>query len=270
MRNQTDSNKPSLGSRSFYQDQYSPDILEAIDRKKIRADINIFSSKQLPFHGYDLWNAYEFSWLDMSGCPDQSLLQINTPCSSPNIVESKSLKLYLNSFSQARFKNKKMVQGIIKTDLENILQTELKVNLIPVTAWQSNSFSSTDIILDNHRIEVDNYNINADLLCINSTKEKVEESLCSNLFRCLCPVTGQPDTASVRIKYKGYPIKSTALFAYLISYRQSKGFHEQVVERIFLDIMNIFAPEYLYIEAAFQRRGGIDITPVRTNIAENI
>lgn len=247
--------------RTEYISTYTPSLLESLPRGDKREGLGITDT--LPFRGVDIWNAYEFTWLNGKGKPEVAVVQLHVPCSSANMPESKSLKLYLGSFSQTRFSGKGEVIQTLESDLGVAVRAPVRVNLEgPDQVHHAGLGVMAGSCLDNLDVEVEEYFWNPDFL--NVGKLSVRESLHSHLMRSLCPITGQPDTASVLIQYSGNNIDHEGLLRYLISYRQHAEFSEQIVERIFVDIMNRCAPDRLTVQAKFTRRGGIDINPYRS------
>lgn len=219
--------------------------------------------QSLPFTGTDVWNCYEFTWLNEKGCPKVALLQMKIPCESPYLLESKSLKLYLMSFNNRRFKSKFDLMSIIKHDLESVAQSKLEVLLLPLAKCKLKLLKAfKGISLDTLDIECSQYEPNPKFLYTEPVKAK--EALYSDLLKSNCPVTGQPDYASVLISYKGEKINRTGLLKYIVSYRNHAEFHEQCVETMFVDIQERCAPTKLTVYARYTRRGGIDINPFRT------
>jgi len=253
-----------LGSPSPVPDRYAPQLLAAIERGPMRADIGVVSEGALPFAGHDLWNAHEFSWLDERGCPDQAVVQFLVPCISTKLVESKSLKLYLNSLAQTSFSGRLEVLQCITADIGRVLDSDVKIEFLePGHPNQEYIQEPRGVCLEVDRPVITEYQTAPLLLIVDSSGPVVRETVFTRLFRCLCPVTGQPDSAWVQIEYTGCPIEHAGLLRYLVSYRQARGFHEQVVERIFMDLMRCCKPEVLTVTARFERRGGIDINPMR-------
>lgn len=219
----------------------------------------------LPFRGMDVWNAYEFSWLNNKGKPEVALARFQVPVKSANIIESKSLKLYLGSYSQTQFAHRSEVISTLETDLTLAAQGPVSAGLVGpehVINDGLGGFPGTN--LDTLDIEIDDYYWNPEYLEVVSDTI-VRESLHTNLFKSLCPVTGQPDFASVLIEYSGRSIGHEGLLKYLVSYRQHAEFVEQITERMFVDLMNRCEPDRLTINCRFTRRGGIDINPVRSH-----
>lgn len=250
-----------LGKVVPYSSHYDPTLLFKIARP-VR---NEFFSK----FGYDRWVCYEFTWLNPSGCPCVCLLEIIIPASSPFIIESKSLKLYLGSFSQERYTDSIVVSEVIQKDLRSILECEdLTVKTLAVSDLASLQIRSPlGTSIDQDSISISQYNQpSKELLEIESAI--TSETLHSDLFRSLCPVTSQPDFATIVIEYRGLKIKPDSLLKYLVSYRNHSGFHETCCEAVFEDISSACKPEKLTVTCFFNRRGGIDINPVRSNHAE--
>lgn len=252
------------GEKTEYITTYTPSLLESLPRNDKREALGI-AEGALPFRGVDVWNAYEFTWLNSSGKPEVAAAQFHVPCSSANVVESKSLKLYLGSFSQTRFGNRIEVISALESDLSISTRAPVGVSLLqPDNVQHAGLGVLAGTCLDNLEVEVDEYSWNPDFLVVENDLI-VRESLYTNLMRSLCPLTGQPDTASVFIQYHGASISHEGLLRYLISYREHAEFSEQIVERIFVDIMNRCSPARLTVQARFTRRGGIDINPFRSH-----
>lgn len=252
-----------LGHKTAYDQQYNPDRLFAVPRRNKRIEIGI-DPNSLPFVGLDCWNHYETSWLNPKGKPIVATAQIYYDCSSPFIIESKSLKLYLNSFNQSTFSSIREVEDIIIKDLENKLKSPVKVIIKTLTdnSTQPLMQNFMGTCLDDLDIECKHYTISPELLHTNDCY--VEETLYSNLLKSNCLVTNQPDWGSVQIIYKGNHIIHQDLLRYLVSYRNHNEFHEQCIERIFADIMRHCKPKELTIHGRYTRRGGLDINPVRS------
>ncbi len=256
-----------LGKDVTYPDQYSADVLFPINRQLSRDNLGI-ESTALPFYGEDIWNAYELSWLNGKGMPQVACARFHVPCESAAIVESKSFKLYLNSFNQTRISSWEVVSEMLTADLSACVGAGVKVDLYTVGEGVSQIGFSTlpGFCLDTLDITIDQYAPDpAQLTTLNGSV--IGEKLNSNLLRSLCPVTAQPDWASVHIGYSGAEIDRVGLLKYLIGYRQHQEFHEQCVERIFRDITNHCAPDELYVHAFYTRRGGLDINPFRSSVA---
>lgn len=262
--NQDEFADTALGKRSEAVSQYTPSLLFPIDRSRMRGDL-IAPGGELPFEGVDLWTAWELTWLDRDGKPDVGVLQISVPCDSRAIVESKSLKLYLGSFAQTPFASAYDVVRTLESDLSVTVGAQVVVDLLTISqATQAGIASLTGESLDTIRIAAPVYQPDAALLERLETGRMVSETLYTNLFRSLCPVTGQPDMASVQISYTGPRIEHEDLLRYLVSFRDHPGFHEHCVERIFVDILARCRPRELSVYARFLRRGGIDINPFRS------
>ena len=257
-----------LGKEVVYPDQYDPGLLHPISRGPGRASLSAkmrWSSGEtpLPFWGWDLWRGYELSWLDSRGLPKVGILKVWVPCDSPNIIESKSFKLYLNSLNNLRQPNLQALQTLIETDLCARIGTTSRVHIVtPDQFYLEHIEEPRDVCLDDQQIDIDCYRPDADLLHADP-KTTVSESLFSRLLKSNCPVTGQPDWASVHIQYTGMAINHASLLRYIVSYREHEGFHEQCVEQIFCDIMQRCSPQILSVHARYTRRGGMDINPWR-------
>jgi 7-cyano-7-deazaguanine reductase len=252
------------GEKTVYTTTYTPSLLESLPRSEKREALGI-TEDALPFRGVDIWNAYEFTWLDGKGKPEVSCAQIHIPCSSPNMVESKSLKLYLGSFSQTRFGNLSEVIATIESDLTVTARAPVSVSLLaPDHVLHAGLGVLAGTCLDHQDLEFDDYFWNPEHLLLENNVI-VRETLYTNLMMSVCPITGQPDSASVLIQYHGSNISHEGLLRYLVSYREHAEFGEQIVERIFVDIMNRCVPDRLTVQARFTRRGGIDINPFRSH-----
>ncbi|MDX2413114.1 MAG: NADPH-dependent 7-cyano-7-deazaguanine reductase QueF [Woeseiaceae bacterium] len=255
-----------LGRQSTYLEQYSPGLLYAIARTGNRESLGL--GDDLPFYGTDIWNAWELTRLDNDGLPQVGTAEIRVPAGSPNIIESKSLKLYLNSFAMTRCASISDVAEMIEQDLSDAAGVDVTVHV------QRPSETDASVVaqlpgdsLDDQQISCDAYDVDAALLQANAD-DVVIESLYSHLLRSLCPVTSQPDTGSVLVSYSGPRIDPAGLLQYIVSFRQHQDFHETCVERIFLDIMERCKAEKLTVYARYQRRGGIDINPFRSNFED--
>lgn len=252
-----------LGRTTNYSASYSPELLFSIARDSNRQRLGI-ALDQLPFRGYDLWRAYEISWLECGGKPAVATGEFIVPVGSPNIIESKSLKLYLNSLNQTRFDNIEQVQATITKDLSDAAGSTVIVQLSTLQHPDGFAISRTPgISLDSIDTAIDHYQPNRDLLKVDP-KLLVEETLYSDLFRSNCPVTAQPDWGTVVIQYKGAAIEHKSLLRYLVSYREHEGFHEDCTEQIFCDLQERCKPESLSVVIHFLRRGGLEINPVRS------
>jgi 7-cyano-7-deazaguanine reductase len=254
-----------LGKNSDNPQSYDPSLLFGIPRQINREKLGF--TQELPFVGVDIWNAYELSWLNMKGKPQIAVATFLVPANSPNIIESKSWKLYLNSLNNQRFKDEKELLEILKADLSKAAQATVSANLNSTETILKNGFVELEgQLLDRLDIEVDlNQSPNAELLSSDKTLGLTEECLVSHLMRSNCPVTGQPDWASVQIKYVGNPINQENLLRYLIAFRDHQEFHEHCVEKIFMDIKRKCQPSKLSVYARYTRRGGIDINPFRAD-----
>lgn len=255
-----------LGQETEYRFDYDASLLFPISRKQGRDQLAIDASL---FQGLDLWNAYEISWLNPKGLPQVKVACLSIPCHSPKIVESKSLKLYFNSFNQSCFESLDEVANTIKRDLSNCVGAEVGVELTSVDqAPQFALHAAPGFCLDELDVSCDIYDTDATLLQCNDDTDG--DSVHSHLLRSLCPVTGQPDWASIYIDYEGCQIDRTALLKYIVSFRNHQDFHELCVERIYCDIWQRCKPTKLVVYARYLRRGGIDISPCRSSHAINI
>lgn len=252
-----------LGRATQYTDGLDADLLYPIARSKTR---RCSATLILPFVGGDQWTAYELSWLGPGGLPQIAIAEFWVSCESHNIVESKSLKLYLNSYNQHMMATWTAVEERLRADLSAATGIAVEVTLYHLDEYplQCPMVEPHGYCLDQRQVAIDTYTPEAGLLGVDGARE-VEEILYSHLLRSNCPVTNQPDWASVYISYRGAPINRDGLLAYLVSYRQHQDFHEQCVEQIFNDIIAYCQPHELSVYARYLRRGGIDINPFRSN-----
>lgn len=251
-----------LGKTVTYTDTYSPHLLFPIARAENRASLGITTANY--FQGGDIWNAYEFSWLDERGKPHVAIAEFYFPCNSENIVESKSFKLYLNSFNQTPFSDIAAVQHTLQRDLSEATQSHVQVKLIPPQQFSQITLQEfTGILLDDLPVTCHVYQPDASLLKVET--DKVTETVYSHLLKSNCPITGQPDWGSVMLRYQGRQINHASLLQYIVSFRKHNEFHEHCVERMYTDIMQHCQPEKLTVYARYMRRGGLDINPFRSN-----
>jgi 7-cyano-7-deazaguanine reductase len=255
-----------LGKSSAYQTQYAPELLFPIPRQQKRDEIGIAGT--LPFFGVDIWNAYEISWLNMRGKPQVAIATVSVPADSPNIIESKSFKLYLNSFNQTRLANTDALLELLREDLSGAVGAAVHIRLTTPEQFETLKMGEPEgLLLDRLDIDVDQYTPSPELLSANHGEAPVEETLVSHLLKSNCLVTGQPDWATVQIHYAGPQIDQEGLLRYLIGFREHNEFHEQCVERIFVDILRQCKPSQLSVYARYTRRGGLDINPWRANFS---
>lgn len=252
-----------LGQAVEYDAIYAPSLLFAIPRSEGRNRLGLTDS--LPFRGCDIWNAYELSWLDLAGKPVVAWGEFRIPADSPNIVESKSFKLYLNSLNQYRCGSADEIARLMRRDVAGCVGADIDVRVHLPSTWATFPLMApAGECLDDQSITVDQYTPNPDLLRIASPEIKSRQVF-SRLLRSRCPVTGQPDWGTLCIDYTGPQIASAGLLAYIISFRQHQDFHEQCVERIFCEIQQRCAPHLLTVSARYLRRGGLDINPWRSS-----
>lgn len=257
----------TLGQATPYPDQYDPSLLFPIPRSENRLKLDFKPNQALPFVGVDIWNAFELSWLNKKGKPQIALAEFQVPADSPNMIESKSFKLYLNSFNSARFEDEAAVREQLITDLSAVAGSKIATRINPTEAVAKQGMQEmSGVLMDRLDIEIDP-SLPADpaLLEVNESFGPIEQCLVSHLLKSNCPVTGQPDWASVQIRYQGRPILEEGLLRYLIGFRQKGEFHEHCVETIFTDIKRQCKPEKLSVYARYTRRGGLDINPFRTD-----
>ncbi|MDG2955601.1 NADPH-dependent 7-cyano-7-deazaguanine reductase QueF [Bisgaard Taxon 10/6] len=254
-----------LGQKTEYKAKYDRTLLQPVPRRLNRDGLGI--SARQPFNqGADIWTAYEISWLNPKGLPQVAIADVEIDFRSENLVESKSFKLYLNSFNQTKFASMAEVQNVMQRDLQDCARGEVKVRLNFLTFYANQPIHElAGEVIDNQDIEISDYGFNADLLADCTNNVQAEETLVSHLLKSNCLITGQPDWGSVRIHYIGKQIDREKLLRYIVSFRQHNEFHEQCVERIFCDIMRYAKPEKLTVYARYTRRGGLDINPFRSN-----
>ncbi len=255
----------TLGKPTAYCDHYDVTLLQAVPRSMNREHLGLYPDN-LPFHGADIWTLYELSWLNSKGLPQVAIGEISLNADSVNLIESKSFKLYLNSFNQTAFTDWESVRTTLQQDLSGCAQGEVSVTLYRLDEMTHQPIANfSGECLDEQDICIDSYEFNADYLQGAAGKNCVTESLVSHLLKSNCLITHQPDWGSVQISYSGPQINREALLRYLISFRHHNEFHEQCVERIFNDIMRFCQPETLSVYARYTRRGGLDINPWRSN-----
>ena len=259
-----------LGRASAYIDRYDASLLFPPPRLPMRAELGL--AAETPFFGADLWTAYELSWLNLRGKPQVALAHFMVPCETPNLIESKSLKLYLNSFNNTRFADAAAVQARMRSDLSEAVwrgspqPATVGVRLVLPEAFEREPMHSMDgLSLDRLDIECTQYTPVSELLQAAFGEVSVSEVLTSDLLKSNCLVTGQPDWGSVRIAYTGPQLDQERLLQYLVSFRNHNEFHEQCVERIFMDLWTRCKPIKLEVYARYTRRGGLDINPWRTS-----
>ena len=271
-----------LGKATAYPDQYAPQTLFPIARQPQRSELGMTAGAALPFTGADLWTGYELSWLNPRGKPQVALVQVAVPCETPCIVESKSFKLYLNSFSNSRFASADEVRQRIAEDVgaavwqpvASVSQqasggappSTVGVRLVLPEQFAAQSVQELEgLSLDRLDVECSDYQPAPHWLRADTAESAVTETLTSHLLRSNCPVTQQPDWGDIQISYSGAPIDQEGLLRYIVSLRNHNGFHEHCVERIFMDILRHCRPSRLTVYARYTRRGGLDINPLRTN-----
>lgn len=252
-----------LGKETEYDQSYNPDRLYAIPRSDKRKEIGI-DPNTLPFSGFDCWNHYEVSWLNAKGKPIVATAEIYYDCTSPFIVESKSLKLYFNSFNYTKLNSVNDLEKIIQQDLEKIIDSDVTVIIHPLGHSKSATIHEKweGECIDGIDVECTKYTVDPSYL--STSQKQVEEILYSDLLKSNCLVTHQPDWGSVQITYKGNKINREGLLQYLVSFRNHNEFHEQCIERIFSDIMTRCKPSELIVYGRYTRRGGLDINPYRS------
>lgn len=258
-----------LGQKTEYASQYDRTLLQPVPRALNRDGLGITQNQPFTI-GADIWTAYEISWLNEKGLPQVAIADIYLDYQSQNLIESKSFKLYLNSFNQSKFADFNAVQQTMQRDLSECAQGDVKVRLNPVAVYDSQKIDHLQgDCIDEQDIEITSYEFNADWLKDCVFDEIVEEKLVSHLLKSNCLITNQPDWGTLHIHYVGKKINHEKLLRYIVSFRQHNEFHEQCVERIFCDLMYYAKPEKLTVYARYTRRGGLDINPFRSNF-ENL
>ncbi|PWC14930.1 NADPH-dependent 7-cyano-7-deazaguanine reductase QueF [Brenneria roseae subsp. americana] len=265
----------TLGKPTPYHDRYDAGLLQPVPRSLNREPLGIFPDS-LPFHGADIWTLYELSWLNPNGIPQVAVGEMRLEADSLNLIESKSFKLYLNSFNQTQFDSWEAVRTTLIADLGRCAQGQVSVTLFKLSELEGLPIARfAGECIDDQDIRIDSYEFSADYLIPGASDEAssmeddrvVEETLVSHLLKSNCLITHQPDWGSVQIHYRGRRINREALLRYIVSFRHHNEFHEQCVERIFNDLMRYYQPETLSVYARYTRRGGLDINPWRSNTA---
>lgn len=261
------SKAPPHGIPGDSRGEHALDRLHPIPRSEGRSRLHLES---LPFSGVDIWTSYELSWLDLAGKPVVAIGEFRFPATSPNIVESKSLKLYLNSFSERRYESVEALRSALRDDLGQVSGADVEVRIEEVSPADPRPPGTLPgNCMDGIPVEISTYDLDPSLLSDSAEPDlHVSETLHSHLFKSNCPVTAQPDWASIMIRYRGAKIRADRLLSYLISYRNHSEFHEQCVERVFVDIQRYCRPEALTVYARYTRRGGLDINPFRSDFEE--
>lgn len=258
----------SLGKPVAYTGQYDPALLFPIGRAEKRAELGLGAA--LPFAGVDIWNAYEVSWLDGRGKPRVALAEFRVPADSPNLIESKSFKLYLNSYMQTRFTDGDAVRAQLLRDLSSA--TGAPVTVVLTTVAMAAKLTALEPLagdpIDDLSVDISHYGPPRAEFLSSDPGAQADETLVSHLLKSNCPVTGQPDWASLQIRYRGPRLDREGLLRYLVSFREHNEFHEQCVERIFIDLLRQCAPSRLSVYARYTRRGGLDINPFRSTPGE--
>lgn len=253
-----------LGKSSAYVATYSPEQLFPIPRAPKWAELGL-TAETLPYGGVDIWNCYELSWLLPSGKPVVAIGEFSIPADSPNIIESKSFKLYLNSLNQSVFESRQALVDVMARDLSAAAGKPVGVRLRTLDEVAEEGIAELDgLCIDDLDVTIEDYDSPRPELLRSDSGRQVEERVYSHLLKSNCPVTGQPDWGTVVIEYRGAALDHGSLLAYLVSFRQHADFHEQCVERIFLDLQRVLRPDRLSVHARYVRRGGLDINPYRS------
>ncbi|AIZ79172.1 NADPH-dependent 7-cyano-7-deazaguanine reductase QueF [Actinobacillus equuli] len=254
-----------LGQKTEYKSEYDPTLLQPVPRKLNRDGLGI--TEQQPFdRGADVWTCYELSWLNENGLPQVAIADVAIDFRSENLIESKSFKLYLNSFNQTKFASLEQVEQTLAKDLSQCASGQVSVKVYKLSAYtQQPIVDFAGECIDEQDIQIDSYEFSNEYLAGVAEGEVVEETLVSHLLKSNCLITSQPDWGSVQIHYVGKKLNREKLLRYLVSFREHNEFHEQCVERIFTDLMQFAQPEKLTVYARYTRRGGLDINPFRSN-----
>lgn len=266
--NDTSLSALKLGQKSEYKSEYDPTLLQAVPRKLNRDGLGITDHQ--PFNrGADIWTAYELSWLNPNGLPQVAIADVAVDFQSENLIESKSFKLYLNSFNQTKFASIEEVERTLQRDLAACASGQVSVKIYKLAHYTNQPIVDfAGECIDEQAIQIDSYAFSTDYLADCAEGEQVEETLVSHLLKSNCLITSQPDWGSVQIRYVGKQINREKLLRYLVSFREHNEFHEQCVERIFCDLMQFAQPEKLTVYARYTRRGGLDINPFRSNFED--
>jgi len=256
-----------LGKSSEYVSTYAPELLFPISRTTKWAELGL-TAQTLPYQGVDLWNCYELSWLTASGKPVVAIGEFAIPAQSPNIIESKSFKLYLNSLNQTAFDSAEAVRAVMERDLSAAAGAPVSVRVRGLDEVAGEGVAVIEgTCVDDLDVAVESYDHpRPELLRCDDTR-RVDEVLYSHLLKSNCPVTGQPDWGTLVVEYSGPALDAASLLAYVVSFRQHQDFHEQCVERIYLDLQRLLQPTRLTVYARYVRRGGLDINPYRSSEA---
>ncbi|EFL78469.1 NADPH-dependent 7-cyano-7-deazaguanine reductase QueF [Actinobacillus pleuropneumoniae] len=254
-----------LGQKTEYKSEYDPTLLQPVPRKLNRDGLGI--TDQPPFdRGADVWTCYELSWLNENGLPQVAIADVAIDFRSENLIESKSFKLYLNSFNQTKFASLEQVEQTLAKDLSQCASGQVSVKVYKLSAYtQQPIVDFAGECIDEQDIQIDSYEFSNEHLASVAEGEVVEETLVSHLLKSNCLITSQPDWGSVQIHYVGKKLNREKLLRYLVSFREHNEFHEQCVERIFTDLIQFTQPEKLTVYARYTRRGGLDINPFRSN-----
>lgn len=254
-----------LGQKTEYKSDYDPSLLQAVPRRLNRDQLGI--TNQQPFNqGADIWTLYELSWLNPKGVPQVAIADVAIDFQSENLIESKSFKLYLNSFNQTKFESIEQVEQTIQHDLTAVARGQISLKIHQLSHFTQQPIADfAGESIDDLDIEINDYHFSADHLTNIGEGEVVEETLVSHLLKSNCLITSQPDWGSVQIHYVGKKLNREKLLRYLVSFREHNEFHEQCVERIFCDLMAFAQPQKLTVYARYTRRGGLDINPFRSN-----
>ena len=253
-----------LGKSSEYIATYTPSLLFPIPRAAKWAELGL-TAQTLPYQGVDFWNCFELSWLLPSGKPVVAIAEFSIPADSPNIIESKSFKLYLNSLNQTPFADRAALVATLEQDLSAAAGKPVGVRIRSLTDIEAEGLAALPgVCIDDLDVTIHSYDRPQPELLRCDDSRVVEEAVHSHLLKSNCPVTSQPDWGSVAVEYRGAALDHASLLAYIVSFRQHSDFHEQCVERIFLDLQRLLKPEKLAVYARYVRRGGLDINPYRS------
>ena len=253
-----------LGKASDYVATYTPSLLFPIPRTAKWAELGL-TAQTLPYQGVDLWNCYELSWLTPSGKPRVAIGEFAIPADSPNIIESKSFKLYLNSLNQTPFASRAELSALLQADLSAVAGAPVAVRVRTLSEVEEEGVARLPgVCIDELDVSIQDYHQPQPQLLQCDPQQQVRQTLHSHLLRSNCPVTGQPDWGSVVVEYTGAALDHASFLRYLVSFRQHADFHEQCVERIFLDLLRVLQPQALSVYARYVRRGGLDINPYRS------
>ncbi|CUS49287.1 MAG: 7-cyano-7-deazaguanine reductase QueF [Idiomarinaceae bacterium HL-53] len=252
----------TLGKTTAYPEHYAPELLQPVPRVLNRNPLGV-QADALPFVGADRWTCYELSWLNNEGVPRVAIAEVTVPATSTNLIESKSFKLYLNSFNQTRVASERELINILTKDLSTCAGAPVIVQMFSIREYTALGVGLPNAhCIDEAEVENVSFAYQPEQLQAD-TSNIVTEALYTDLLKSNCLITNQPDWGTLCIQYTGPQIDRGKLLSYVIGFRNHNEFHEQCVERIFIDLGKYLKPHELCVEARYTRRGGLDINPWR-------